>query len=544
MSSNKLITLDKKRNNLSLLFEICEKIFDNNLLKYKYIFIDILLNEWYSINKTLITEKINNLENINSIYVYNCHKYLIYTILTIANKYKTKTYFQFFYIYNKNIFNKKIIFIKRIFLNDFIIKHKEKYESESGLKCSKDLFFYYLINNNINNIQKENSIINRYIINKKNYNKDKFGKINLFIALNKWGLISSKYKYNNIENIFIFYFDKIKFFQCKAFIYVYKRKLRNIYNIFINKIINKRDIYFIKKNKLRNTSLLLSIFNPINDYIINNKIFFFRNIYLYYYLLKKVYFFYYIIFYFINNIINKYKKRFMKNLKIYINKKRNNYILSLHFIRNFIYFKKYKILLFSFNQIKNSIQYKSNKKFNTNKNSKNIRINKELINIINIYYKYHNFNNWKKRQILITYFNNWKTISKLNQYKKITQYNNKLKKKLEKYNNKNIIIKNKIEILKQKNKKKKIDINIKETINNNNIKKNEKIIISKDITKIIKQNNTNSENDGKNDENNNLKFVYLNDLENLKNKNESIIVELQAQINSLVKEIETLSFEI
>ena len=39
MSSNKLITLDKKRNNLSLLFEICEKIFDNNLLKYKYIFI-------------------------------------------------------------------------------------------------------------------------------------------------------------------------------------------------------------------------------------------------------------------------------------------------------------------------------------------------------------------------------------------------------------------------------------------------------------------------------------------------------------------------
>ena len=243
-------------------------------------------------------------------------------------------------------------------------------------------------------------------------------------------------------------------------------------------------------------------------------------------------------------IINKYKKRFMKNLKIYINKKRNNYILSLHFIRNFIYFKKYKILLFSFNQIKNSIQYKSNKKFNTNKNSKNIRINKELINIINIYYKYHNFNNWKKRQILITYFNNWKTISKLNQYKKITQYNNKFKKKLEKYNNKNIIIKNKIEILKQKNKKKKIDINIKETINNNNIKKNEKIIISKDITKIIKQNNTNRENDGKNDENNNLKFVYLNDLENLKNKNESIIVELQAQINSLVKEIETLSFEI
>ena len=73
-------------NDIIYLNEICEKLFENNILKYKYVFFDILLNDWYTINKALITDKINDLENINSLFIFNCHKNLIYSIIKISKK--------------------------------------------------------------------------------------------------------------------------------------------------------------------------------------------------------------------------------------------------------------------------------------------------------------------------------------------------------------------------------------------------------------------------------------------------------------------------
>jgi hypothetical protein len=73
---------------------------------------------------------------------------------------------------------------------------------------------------------------------------------------------------------------------------------------------------------------------------------------------------------------------------------------------------------------------------------------------------------------------------------------------------------------------------------NNKKNKNKKLVLSKDIENIIKNKD---ENINKTD---NLKLSYLYDLEELKNKNESIIFNLQSDINNLVKEIESLSVDI
>ena len=122
----------KNKNNYSQsktaipLLEICEKIFDNDILKYKYTFFDILLNEWFSKNKALLTDKINDLENINSLFIYNCHKYLIYTILKIANKFKIKIYYDLFYIYNKSLIQKKLIIIRKLIFEDLKNKINEE----------------------------------------------------------------------------------------------------------------------------------------------------------------------------------------------------------------------------------------------------------------------------------------------------------------------------------------------------------------------------------------------------------------------------------
>ena len=98
-------------------------------------------------------------------------------------------------------------------------------------------------------------------------------------------------------------------------------------------------------------------------------------------------------------------------------------------------------------------------------------------------------------------------------------------------------MKNKLQIIIQKNRKKKINNNIKENINNKK-NKNKKLVLSKDIANIIKNKDENI------NKTNNLKLTYLCDLEDLKNKNESIIFNLQSDINNLVKEIESLSVDI
>ena len=94
-------------------------------------------------------------------------------------------------------------------------------------------------------------------------------------------------------------------------------------------------------------------------------------------------------------------------------------------------------------------------------------------------------------------------------------------------------MKNKLKTICGKNKKKKINNNIKEKINNNQNNKNKKLKLSEDIIKIIKNNKINNKYDS-------LKLTYLKNLENLKNKNESIIANIQAQINKLINEIEEL----
>ena len=205
-------------------------------------------------------------------------------------------------------------------------------------------------------------------------------------------------------------------------------------------------------------------------------------------------------------------------------------------------FKNQKITSFTFNVLKKIQHFKtvtniSNKRainINILYNEKNFKI---LIKLLNIYNIHRNFGYWKNTQNFSIYFNKWKLKAKLCEFKENNQINNLFKKKFESYNNKNIILKNKLQIIIQKNRKKKINNNIKENINNKK-NKNKKLVLSKDIANIIKNKD---ENINKTD---NLKLSYLYDLEELKNKNESIIFNLQSDINNLVKEIESLSLDI
>ena len=126
----------------------------------------------------------------------------------------------------------------------------------------------------------------------------------------------------------------------------------------------------------------------------------------------------------------------MNNLKLYNKKIKNNIYTSLEIFKSFIFSKNYKMKLLSFYSIKNINPNKLNIKNNIYKYSKinshisyNNKNSQILINLINIYYKFHIFYNWKVKQNFIYYFNKWKSFPKLYQYKKLTQYNNKIKKK-------------------------------------------------------------------------------------------------------------------
>ena len=118
--SEKDKNINYKTNDIISFLQIVEKVINNYIFNCKYIFFDTLLNEWYNINKELITDKISELENINSIYFYNCHKYLIYTIINIAKKYKTKNIYNFLYFYHNKLIQEKIIIIRKIIFKLFI----------------------------------------------------------------------------------------------------------------------------------------------------------------------------------------------------------------------------------------------------------------------------------------------------------------------------------------------------------------------------------------------------------------------------------------
>ena len=525
-----------KKNDIISFLQIFEKIINNYIFNYKYTFFDTLLNEWYNINKELITDKISELENINSIYFYNCHKYLIYTIINIAKKYKTKIVYNFLYFYHSKLIKEKLIIIrKKIFseLKTKIIEHH----------FIKDLFLYNLTNNNISVLQKENYI--KIICTNLNGNKDDkiANKMNLIKSVHKWKLYSNKLINN--ENVINFYLDKLKLFRCNAFMHIYKRKLKNLYNIIINKIINGKDIYFIKMKRIKNNNVYILLNIKFNRFLLNSKSFFFNKITSFCFINIKMIFFFKIISHFINSLIKRYKIIFMNNLKIIANKNNNNHILFLQIISYIIFIKNYKLKYFSFYTIKNKHNNKFINKLKTNEKSKekskksynHAEQSKNnytlLIKIFNIYYKYKNFKNWKIKQSLKIYFNKWKFNIKFYQYKKYFHYNNILKKKYINNNNSNIIMKNKLKTICEKNKKKKINNNIKEKINNNQNNKNKKLKLSEDIIKIIKNNKINNKYDS-------LKLTYLKNLENLKYKNESIIANIQAQINKLINEIEEL----
>ena len=530
-------------NNITSFLEICENIFNNWIIKYKFTFMDILLNEWYNINKTLITDKINDLENINSIYIYNCHKYIIYIIFNIFDKYKTKIILNVFNIYNIDKMKNELITLRKFIFNDLKMKiNNNEINSKNDLLSIKALFFNFLINNSMKSLQKDNLIEKKHINTIENKNKEIYLKINLFASFLNWKLNNDKF--NNIESDISFYLYNIKYFQCKAIISIYKNKLKHIFILFINKILSKNKIILIKKKKTKNEILLLSLTYQFDRTNNSKKLNFFEKIISFYYLRTKMIFLFYIISFIFNNIINKYKNLFINNFKLFINKIENNRNLARKIISNFILFKNQKITSFTFNVLKKIQHFKtvtniSNKKainINILYNEKNFKI---LIKLLNIYNIHRNFEYWKNKQNFSIYFNKWKLKAKLCEFKENNQINNLFKKKFESYNNKNIILKNKLQIIIQKNRKKKINNNIKENINNKkNKNKNKKLVLSKDIENIIKNKD---ENINKTD---NLKLTYLCDLEDLKNKNESIIFNLQSDINNLVKEIESLSVDI
>ena len=530
-------------NNITSFLEICENIFNNWIIKYKFTFMDILLNEWYNINKTLITDKINDLENINSIYIYNCHKYIIYIIFNIFDKYKTKIILNVFNIYNIDKMKNELITLRKFIFNDLKMKiNNNEINSKNDLLSIKALFSNFLITENMKSLQKDNLIEKKYINTIENKNKEIYLKINLFASFLNWKLNNDKF--NNIESDISFYLSNIKYFQCKAIISIYKNKLKHIFILFINKILSKNKIILIKKKKTKNEIFLLSLTYQFDRTNNNSKLNFFEKIISFYYLRTKMIFLFYIISFIFNNIINKYKNLFINNFKLFINKIENNRNLARKIISNFIWFKNQKITSFSFNVLKKIQHFKtvtniSNKKainINILYNEKNFKI---LIKLLTIYNIHRNFEYWKNKQNFSIYFNKWKLKAKLCEFKENNQINNLFKKKFESYNNKNIILKNKLQIIIQKNRKKKINNNIKENINNKkNKNKNKKLVLSKDIANIIKNKD---ENINKTD---NLKLTYLSDLEDLKNKNESIIFNLQSDINNLVKEIESLSVDI
>ena len=576
--------------------EIIEIISNNYILKFQCIFLDALLKEWYKINKYLIKEKEEEIENINSIYIYNCYKNILYFIKNIFNKYKI--IYSSYFLYNikiiyfkksklisiiKNKTNKNII--KKINWNTFKIINNNislKKEIKEDILLSIDkinnkyknrimkLFMDKFIYRNINILKKEKSIKQLYIKNKNNYinNEEIFKKNILFTHFNKW----ENYSFKDVGIMFDLYFDKNKYFQCKCVIYIYKRRLKMIYNIFINKYkkyylsklnINEKDT--IKKYK---TFFLLE---PLKKYAIIKKINIFEYFISLYYLITKNNFLSFCLL----NIINKYtyriKKCFMINFKLYDNKKKRNTEYIYWILSNIFSFNKYKNISFIFSStLDNKILNGNNNRFSENKIQKINKYNKnniinlyfynqkKIIKILLIYHKYSILKKMKNNKNKKNYFLKWKITSQKYTYKDFIQNKNIIMRKIQEYKEKNKLMQHKLLKIKKlalidkkrKNNNKDIinkniinNIRDKNTLNKNKDKK-EKLVKSENLMEkiMISENKTIDSNEFDNyfDE---LPLSYLENLENLKNKNEPIIQDLQTQINNLINEIDILSNE-
>ena len=370
--------IDEKNLKIISMIKIIENIFNNYIFRHKYYFFDNLLNYWYNINQNIINDKINEYDNTSSVFIYNCYKNFLYSIIIIFNKYKISYDFHFIsnlkdislkkkYLIsileneqNKSIIKKQVINILKIkidnnmFNNDIIEEiylifgnEMNKYE----IYC-KNIFIYKLININFQNI-KNLEIINKFYFRRMQNNEEIYKKNYIFIYFSKW----IKYYFIDLKNLFYFYLNKIKFFQCNNIIYIYKRRLKNIYNIFIN---NYKDFFSInlnnrEKNKKDKIKALLTII-PLKKFIVRKKAYVYRNFISFYYSITREIIFFNCIKNIINIYLIKYKNNFITNLRIYSNIKKRNILIYSNNMRNMfsllfniIFFYKYNIFFYFIN---------------------------------------------------------------------------------------------------------------------------------------------------------------------------------------------------
>ena len=289
--------IDKKENEkkytnnhkILIIIKLVEKILNNYIINYEYMFFDILLKEWYTTNQNILEDKIDNLKEVNSIYIYNYYKTFLYDILNIFHK--NKIYYFFYFIKNiqiillkkkyfihiiENLENKNKI--KNAIIDIFILLLKNKLLNKTTK--NEELISFYIGNNkiktniklffcdrfiNINNLKlkAQNRIIKSFLIGKfiNNYNI----KVNLYLYYNNWKI----YSFEKIEKLYNFYFYKIKFFQINNILFLYKIKLKSIYNIFINNFENycSSNFNINEKNKIIKNNTI-SLFQPIKNILI------------------------------------------------------------------------------------------------------------------------------------------------------------------------------------------------------------------------------------------------------------------------------------
>ena len=573
-------------NKITELTKVVEKVSNNYITKYKFIFLDTLLNQWYAVDKNILKDKIDDFDNMHSLFIYNSYKYFLYILSYILGKHKISYEYIFMqYLYNisrkkkqlfsiinneqyKNIIKSKEINILKMEINKYEIN--KKINNEITLLIDNDIklfnrnirrrFIYCLIDNNIQLLKKEKIGINYNYLRMEN--NETINNALIQIYYNKW----INYSFNDVDKLFMVFTKKIKFCQCNNIINIYKRKLRFVYKIFIN---NYNEFYSthlnLRERKIKNKLRALSIIYPLNKIFISRNASSYSYYILFYYSISKNIILIYIIFIFINKYISRYKNNFMINLKNVYNKKQI-YFQKIAYKINYLFFitsniislHKYKIISNAFN----SIKFLESKGVANNLNEYNLKkkkligktVNKrELLNIILLYDKYHNFK-MKFSHKLFKYFIKWKKLYKKCIFQEMMNNKNIIMKKIKKYEEKNNELKIKLHQAKKlyrKKKKNKSNSNKKNNekiIKQNNLKKKyankDKNINGKLMEKIMISDNKPIDSKEFDDFFENIQLTYLDNLENLKNKNEPIIANLQSEINNLIKDIEVLTNEI
>lgn len=572
---------NNKNHKIIYLIELFEKLLNNNNLKLKYIFFDSLLKEWYKINKILLNNKINSLQNINSIYIYNCYKNLIYSINYIFIKHKITYSFYFINtIYPALILKQKYLkaiidnanfknIIKTVNWNIFI---KITNNTQLNKTIKKEIKEYY---DNVNNIF--NQLMSKIFIDKIIYRNIKILKINklcfkgknninngdngdngiininknyLFLFFSKW----EEYTYKYMDRLYNYYIFKIKYFQCNNIIFIYKRRLKLIYNIFIN---NYNSFYSSKPNiqekQNKNNIKSLYLLYPLNNCFIKRKAYIYGRYVSFYYSITNKMLLSFCIYKFINKSLITYKKSFIINLQKYDNKKKNNIYTIYMVLDNIISLNKYKILSLGFNSIKNNIYYDEQNIVIKNRGINNYKNPKKIIKLLLIYNKYYYMKKIKIPKDINYYFIKWKNISQKYLYNYYIQNKNIIKQKIQNINDKNKFIQNKmlqlkkLNDIKRKNERKNVkqnkksmkNIKIKKKLKN--YKKEKEVKPENLMEKIMLSENERIDSNEFDNYFDELPINYLENLENLKNKNEPIISDLQCQINDLINEIDILS---